>query len=164
MRGPDLVDVRLLWRAAARGDGPRERRDRLIIAMLFDLGLRRGECCALELADVEAGADGRPAAVWILSFRTLVRTLIKTVPSSLWGTIMFESGAGLLAKQKSPGKKSGQVFGKQQPIVAQVRGSAQRKEWLEALAKANRQSVSGLIDTALARLAREIGFREPPER
>jgi hypothetical protein len=25
MRGPDLADVRLLWRVAARGDGPRAR-------------------------------------------------------------------------------------------------------------------------------------------
>jgi integrase/recombinase XerC len=64
MRGPDLVDVRLLWRAAASGDGPRDRRDRCIIALLFDLGLRRGELCALDLADVETGPAG-PAAVWI---------------------------------------------------------------------------------------------------
>jgi integrase/recombinase XerC len=64
MRGPDLVDVRLLWRAAARGDGPRERRDRCVIALLFDLGLRRGELAALDWADVEPGPAG-PAAVWI---------------------------------------------------------------------------------------------------
>jgi integrase/recombinase XerC len=65
MRGPDLVDVRLTWRTVARGDGPRQCRDRAIVAMLFDLGLRRGELCALELADVEAGPAG-PVAVWIL--------------------------------------------------------------------------------------------------
>jgi integrase/recombinase XerC len=64
MRGPDLVDVRLLWRAADSGDGPRERRDRLVIALLFDLGLRRGELCALEFTDIEAGPAG-PSAVWI---------------------------------------------------------------------------------------------------
>jgi integrase/recombinase XerC len=64
MRGPDLVDVRLLWRAAASGDGPGPRRDRCVVAMLFDLGLRRGELCSLDLADVEASPAG-PAAVWI---------------------------------------------------------------------------------------------------
>src|SRR5207247_8644242 len=66
MRGPDLVDVRLVWRSAAvAGDGPRERRDRAILALLFDLGLRRGELCTLDLADVEPGPAGRPAAVWV---------------------------------------------------------------------------------------------------
>jgi len=50
------------------------------------------------------------------------------------------------------------------PIAAQVRGSARWKRWAQGLAKANRQSVAELIDTALARLAREIGYREPPER
>jgi integrase/recombinase XerC len=32
--------------------------------MLFDLGLRRGELCGIDLADVEPGPAG-PAAVWI---------------------------------------------------------------------------------------------------
>jgi integrase/recombinase XerC len=64
MRGPDLTDVRLLWRAASIGDGPRERRDRAVLALLFDLGLRRAELCGIDRADVEAGPAG-PAAVWI---------------------------------------------------------------------------------------------------
>ena len=66
MRGPDLLDVRLLWCAAiGAGDEPRARRDRAILACLFDLGLRRAELCNLDRADVEAGPDGRPAAIWI---------------------------------------------------------------------------------------------------
>ncbi len=73
MRGPDLLDVRLLWRAAiGAGDEPRARRDRAILACLFDLGLRRAELCNLDRADVEAGpggtplaGSGRPAAIWI---------------------------------------------------------------------------------------------------
>ncbi len=73
-------------------------------------------------------------------------------------------GVGLLAKKKPPVKSSGQQFGKQQPIAAQVRGSAEWKEWLEGIAKANRQSVSGLLDTALARYAKEMGYPDPPER
>jgi hypothetical protein len=50
------------------------------------------------------------------------------------------------------------------PIAAQLRGSAQWKAWVEGLARAQRQSVAGVIDTALARLAREIDYREPPPR
>jgi integrase/recombinase XerC len=66
MRGPDLLDVRLLWRAAVgAGDNTRARRDRAILVCLFDLGLRRAELCNLDLADVEAEPDGRPVAVWI---------------------------------------------------------------------------------------------------
>jgi integrase/recombinase XerC len=66
MRGPDLLDVRLLWRAAiVAGDDSRARRDRAILACLFDLGLRRAELCNLDRTDVEAGSDGRPAALWI---------------------------------------------------------------------------------------------------
>ncbi len=61
-------------------------------------------------------------------------------------------------KKTLPGYKQGQ------PIAAQIRGSAEWKEWLEDLARAHRQSVAGAIDTALARLAKEIGFRDPPER
>jgi integrase/recombinase XerC len=43
MRRPDLTDVRLVWRAASTGDGASQRRDRAILALLFDLGLRRSE-------------------------------------------------------------------------------------------------------------------------
>lgn len=66
MRGPDLLDVWLLWRAAiGAGTDLRARRDRAILACLFDLGLRRAELCNLDRADIEAGPDGRPAAIWI---------------------------------------------------------------------------------------------------
>ena len=60
MRGPDLLDVRLLWRAAiGAGTDSRARRDRAILACLFDLGLRRAELCNLDRADIEAG-PGEP--------------------------------------------------------------------------------------------------------
>jgi integrase/recombinase XerC len=66
MRGPDLLDVRLLWRAAlGAGVEPRARRDRAILACLFDLGLRRAELCNLDREDIEAGPDGKPAALWV---------------------------------------------------------------------------------------------------
>ena len=67
MSGPDLADTRLLFRAAdGMGDRRPARRDRAIVAMLFDLGLRRAELCGLDLADVETDLNGRPLAVWII--------------------------------------------------------------------------------------------------
>ncbi len=65
MRGPDLADTRLLFRAAAAmGDRKPARRDRAILAMLFDLGLRRDELCRLDLDDVERDLIGQPVAIW----------------------------------------------------------------------------------------------------
>ncbi len=63
-RGPGLVDLQAMTgtpRPAATARRP--RRDRAILALLFDLGLRRAEFCGLDLADVEPAADGSPAAV-----------------------------------------------------------------------------------------------------
>ena len=55
--------------ALARRDWSRNRsparRDRAILACLFDLGLRRAELCYLDRTDIEAGPDGGPAAIWI---------------------------------------------------------------------------------------------------
>jgi hypothetical protein len=61
-------------------------------------------------------------------------------------------------------KKKPKEFGSGQPPAIQVRGSAEWKQWVEELAKFLRQPVSGLVDTSLARTARESGFREPPKR
>lgn len=51
-----------------------------------------------------------------------------------------------------------------QPLAVQIRGSAEWKQWVEELAKFMRQPISGLVDTSLARTARENGFRDPPKR
>ena len=67
MRGPGLADLQLMTRAAAAmGDRKPARRDRAVLAILFDLGLRRAELCGLDLADVEVSSDGLPTAVWII--------------------------------------------------------------------------------------------------
>lgn len=67
MKGPDLADVRLLFRgAAALGDRKMARRDQAILAVTYDLDLRRNEVVMLDLADVEMNADGLPVAVLIL--------------------------------------------------------------------------------------------------
>ena len=51
-----------------------------------------------------------------------------------------------------------------QPPAVQVRGTPEWKEWVEELAEFLRLPVSGLVDTSLARTARENGFRDPPKR
>jgi integrase/recombinase XerC len=55
VRGPDAAEFRRLWKVAReRGEGPKARRDRAMVALLYDLALRRNEVCSLDLADVEA--------------------------------------------------------------------------------------------------------------
>jgi hypothetical protein len=50
-------------------------------------------------------------------------------------------------------------------IVLAVRGRQAWKDWIDRLAAHDRSSINELIDRALARYAREIGFKEvPPER
>lgn len=54
VRGPDRDERKRVFRAMRdAGDDPRARRDRAIVALLFGLGLRRGEVVALDLADVD---------------------------------------------------------------------------------------------------------------
>jgi hypothetical protein len=51
------------------------------------------------------------------------------------------------------------------PIALTIRGRVEWKEWVARLAEADRTSMNELVDRALAKYAREIGFREvPPER
>ena len=72
-------------------------------------------------------------------------------------------GVAVMAKKKVPKPKS-EPWGESKPLAAQMRGSEEWKKWLEEFARFNRQSVAGIIDMALTRLARELAFREPPER
>lgn len=72
-------------------------------------------------------------------------------------------GVAEMAKKKTAKPKGG-PWGESKPLAAQLRGSEEWKKWLEEFAKANRWSVAGAIDTALTRLAKDLGFREPPER
>jgi integrase/recombinase XerC len=52
-RGPGKNVVREMLKQASLGTSPRLRRDCAILHLLYDLGLRRGEVVALDLADVE---------------------------------------------------------------------------------------------------------------
>jgi integrase/recombinase XerC len=102
MRGPDVADLRLMSRiAAGMGDGKPARRDRAILAMLFDLGLRRAELSGLDLADVEMSATGLPAAVLIIGkgHREKVRL---TVPEA--------TGQALAAWIEARGTEPGPLF------------------------------------------------------
>jgi hypothetical protein len=48
------------------------------------------------------------------------------------------------------------------PRIIGVRVSDEYAEWVERLAARNRSTVAGLVDQALAKFARDIGFTEPP--
>ena len=55
-RGPGLDGWRRLVRKAAElATSPRGKRDLALLLLMHDLGLRRGECVELDLADVELG-------------------------------------------------------------------------------------------------------------
>jgi integrase/recombinase XerC len=55
-RGPGLAGVRQLLRAAAGRQDAKGQRDVAIVRLLFDLGLRRSEVAALDVADVDLTA------------------------------------------------------------------------------------------------------------
>jgi hypothetical protein len=51
------------------------------------------------------------------------------------------------------------------PMVAQLRGSAAWKAWIEELADFDDRAVASLFERAVHRYAKEVGFpKEPPER
>jgi hypothetical protein len=67
---------------------------------------------------------------------------------------------GLMAAKKTKGQAT-------EPAARTIafRSSGRYAEWVERLAAHNRSTVAGLMDQALAKFAREIGFTEaPPER
>ena len=51
-----------------------------------------------------------------------------------------------------------------QPNAITIRGSADWKTWLEDFASRMRTRPTAIIDLALAKLAHQEGFREPPPR
>lgn len=51
-----------------------------------------------------------------------------------------------------------------QPNAIAIRGSAEWKAWLEAFAAKMRTRPTAVIDLALAKLAAQEGFEEPPPR
>jgi len=99
-RGPGLDGWRRLWaEAEAAGDGPKARRDRAILRLLYDRGLRRGELVGLDLADLELGAD--PPAVTILGKGRAERERL---------TINAPTARALAAWVEARGSKPGPAF------------------------------------------------------
>ena len=69
----------------------------------------------------------------------------------------------LMARKSTGGGQKGKPA--PAPKTLGVRVSAEYSDWVERLAKANRTTIAGLIDQALAGHAERIGFEEaPPER
>ena len=51
------------------------------------------------------------------------------------------------------------------PMIAQLRGDAKYKAWIEKAARFDNRSVAGFIERSVARYAKEIGFdEEAPDR
>jgi hypothetical protein len=48
------------------------------------------------------------------------------------------------------------------PIIAQMRGSVEFKEWMEGAAKADRSSVAMFMERAVVFYAKSIGHTAPP--
>lgn len=72
-----------------------------------------------------------------------------------------------VAKKKptpGPAPKGPESWNKK-PLIVNLRGSEDFKAWLQEVASADRQSVSGLVERAVVHYARSIGFtKEAPER
>lgn len=55
-KGPGRAGVRLVLERLAEAAGAKGARDRAVVRLLFDLGLRRGEACSLRLEDLDLAA------------------------------------------------------------------------------------------------------------
>ncbi len=62
-------------------------------------------------------------------------------------------------------KKAKPAPGEPKRIVLQIKGTDEWKEWLDGLGKHLRTPTSTVVDHALVRYAKEVGYkREAPER
>jgi hypothetical protein len=68
-----------------------------------------------------------------------------------------------VATKKQPAKRAKKIV-PSQPIAITIRGSSDWKGWLEEFAARMRTKPTAVIDLALAKLAHQEGFREPPPR
>jgi hypothetical protein len=80
---------------------------------------------------------------------------------------MPEMTAVEMAKKKPgrPPRPSDSEGAGRKPMVAQLRGSEGWKAWIEKLARFENRAIASLIERAVERYAKEVGFPdEPPER
>jgi hypothetical protein len=70
-----------------------------------------------------------------------------------------------VAKKKAGGKVTADDGGGQHPMIVQVRGSKEFKDWAEALAEFDSRSLASLVERSLKHYAQSIGFKkEAPKR
>ena len=50
------------------------------------------------------------------------------------------------------------------PMIVQVRGSEEYKAWAEGLAEKEGFNLSMLVDRCFRKLAKEVGYPDPPKR
>ena len=56
VRGPTKDERKKVWKILGKAQGPKGKRDRAILSLLFGLALRRGEVASLDLADIDLEA------------------------------------------------------------------------------------------------------------
>ncbi len=67
-----------------------------------------------------------------------------------------------MAKKKAT--KAEPKLVKRKPLIVQVRGTLEYKEWAESLAAREGDTLAKWVDRAFRKIAREIGHPEPPKR
>jgi hypothetical protein len=69
--------------------------------------------------------------------------------------------AFVVAKKKpKPGPGDDSPGADRKPMIVQVRGSAEFKDWAERLARFDNLPLATLVDRALRRYAKDIGFKD----
>jgi hypothetical protein len=80
---------------------------------------------------------------------------------------MPETTAVDMAKKKPgrPPRKSDAEDAVRKPMIVQVRGSQEFKDWAEKLSRHERISLASIVERAMQMYAKAVGFPdEPPER
>lgn len=123
-RGPGLDGVRRILGELARRTDRKGRRDHAIVRLLFDIGLRRGEVVALDLADVDFEA-GTVAVVGKGRTEPETITLPEPTKAALASWVAVRGGgAGPLFLNCDRAGKGGRLTGRS---VARVLGAIGKK-------------------------------------
>jgi hypothetical protein len=73
------------------------------------------------------------------------------------GTIMGKAGAGIMAKKR---KEAPQSKAPPASVIVSIRVASDYRDWLDRLAEFERVNLSDLLDRAITRYARDVGFKE----
>jgi integrase/recombinase XerC len=124
-RGPGRAGFRQLLEQLAGRTDPKATRDRAVLRLLFDLGLRRAEVCSLDLGDLDR-AEG---VLWILGKgRTQKERLTMPAPTlaalEAWLSVRGEEPGPLFTSLDRAKKGSGRLSGA--AVYQLVRGLGER--------------------------------------